>query len=79
MKAGYERDFRDFELKKKKWPQIESYLSRESVGEVAPNKERSGTEHLAAAVASIERRLNGLTEAQPLSSAMSALQRFDVF
>lgn len=56
------RYLKNFELAKKKLPQMESYLARESVREAVPNKQHAETEHLATAVAAIERQLNGLTE-----------------
>jgi hypothetical protein len=56
------RYLRNFELKKKAWPHIESYFSRETREEIAPNKEDARMENLATAVTNIERRLNAFAE-----------------
>jgi hypothetical protein len=56
------RYLRNFELKKKEWPHIESYFPREFREEIAPNKEDTRMENLTAAVTNIERRLNGFAE-----------------
>ena len=56
------RYLRNFELKKKEWPHLQSYLSREHHEEVAPNKEDARMENLATAVSNVERRLGVFVE-----------------
>jgi hypothetical protein len=56
------RYLRKFELKKKEWPHIESFFSREFREEIAPDEEDTRMERLTTTVANIERRLNGVAE-----------------
>ncbi len=56
------RYLRNFDLKKKKWPQIESYLSRELREDVARNKEDTRIEGLQTVVTGVEQRLAAIGE-----------------
>jgi hypothetical protein len=56
------RYLRNFDLKKKKWPQIESYLSRELREDVARNKEDTRIEGIQTVVTGVEQRLAAIGE-----------------
>jgi hypothetical protein len=56
------RYVRNFELKKKKAPHLDSFLSREYREQISPRKEGASSDILQAAVTGIEKRLNILGE-----------------